>query len=149
MAEAQRNQARYCAICGNDATSHGPPIERFGEPFCCEEHAEQFAKEVQAARIQAAALAVQEPDVRQPEKPIARGPVQQGWRRYVKLGACCGAPLLALVILAGGGGALLGSAGALLPYLAALACPLGMYFLMRGMSKMERKEDPQNRGEEK
>jgi predicted phage tail protein len=79
----------------------------------------------------------QEPEVRQPDKAVARAPKQQGWKRYLKLGACCGAPLLVVLLLAGGGGALLGAAGAFLPYLAALACPLGMYFMMRGMWKME------------
>ncbi|MGH7419574.1 MAG: DUF2933 domain-containing protein [Candidatus Rokuibacteriota bacterium] len=49
------------------------------------------------------------------------------------MGACCGLPLLALVFLAGGGGALLGAGAAVLPLLAVLACPLGMFFMMRAM----------------
>jgi hypothetical protein len=39
------------------------------------------------------------------------------------------------LVLVGGTGALAGAAGAALPFLAMLACPLGMYFMMRGMSK--------------
>ncbi|MGH7417424.1 MAG: DUF2933 domain-containing protein, partial [Candidatus Rokuibacteriota bacterium] len=53
--------------------------------------------------------------------------------RLLKLGACGGLPILALVFLAGGGGALLGAGAAVLPVLALLACPLGMFFMMRGM----------------
>jgi hypothetical protein len=45
-------------------------------------------------------------------------------------------PLLAIVVLLGGGGAVLGRASALIPVAAALACPLGMYFMMRAMSNM-------------
>jgi hypothetical protein len=56
------------------------------------------------------------------------------WKMALKMALCCGAPLLALVVLAGGGGLLLGAAGSVLPLLAALACPIGMYFMMRGMS---------------
>jgi hypothetical protein len=63
------------------------------------------------------------------------GAKSSGWKQYLKLGFCCGAPLLALIVLAGGGGALLGAAGAVLPLLAFLACPLAMYFMMRGMSR--------------
>jgi len=148
MTEAQR-EVRHCAICGKDATATSAVIDRFGEAFCSEEHAEQFVKEVRAVRVQAAAVAVQEPEVRQPDTAAACAPNRQGWKRYLKLGACCGVPLLALVVLAGGGGALLGAAGALLPFLAVLACPLGMYFMMRGMSKMEHRENLKDKGEEK
>jgi hypothetical protein len=49
------------------------------------------------------------------------------------MAACCGLPLLVLVLLAGGGGALLGAGAAVLPLLAVLACPLGMLFMMRAM----------------
>jgi len=58
-------------------------------------------------------------------------------------------PILVLVFLAGGGGALLGAAGALLPFLVALACPIGMYFMMRGMMKTGQQENPKDKGEEK
>ena len=146
------SEGRYCALCGVDADINGPGTERFGEAFCSEGHAEEFVREVKAARVQAAAaLAAQAPDteVQQAETQAAGTPKQQGWKRYLKWGACCGAPLLALVVLAGGGGALLGATGAVLPYLAFLACPIGMYFMMRGMSKTGQKENPQDKGDEK
>lgn len=59
----------------------------------------------------------------------------------LKLGACCAAPILALAILvpllqgkATGFGAI---AGNLLYFAALLACPLGMYFMMRSMQRMQ------------
>ncbi|MGH7378256.1 MAG: DUF2933 domain-containing protein, partial [Candidatus Methylomirabilales bacterium] len=58
----------------------------------------------------------------------------------LKMGACCGGALLlfALVpLVAGGGGALAGVGVSLLSIAALLACPLGMYFMMRGMQRME------------
>ena len=78
------------------------------------------------------------------------GPAQAKWslKRLLGLGACCAAPLLAGAVFAGGGGALLGAAGAVLPFLAALACPLGMYFMMRSMSKMgQENSDDKGKGE--
>jgi len=62
-------------------------------------------------------------------------PPVKGWdlRRALKIGACCGVPLLVLAFLAAGGGALLGSGAAVLSVLALLACPLGMFFMMRAM----------------
>ena len=148
----KRPAERYCVFCGGDAEGHGHATERFGEVFCSDGHAEEFVDEVRAARIQAAALRTAEPattETARPEQPAARAPKQQGWKRYLKMGACCGLPLLALVFLAGGGGALLGAAGALLPLLAVLACPLGMYFMMRSMAKMEHKENPEDKREQK
>lgn len=149
-ARVKKPGERYCAVCGADANVYGLAIERFGEVFCSERHAEEFVEQVRTARIQAAAagLAVQtsEPEVQHPETSAA--PKPQGWKRYLKLGACCGAPLLALVILAGGGGAVLGAAGATLPLLAALACPIAMYFMMRGMMKMGHQENPKEKGGE-
>jgi len=56
---------------------------------------------------------------------------------------------LALVFLLGGGSAVLGAAGAFLPALALLACPLGMYFMMRAMTKMEHKEHGGDRREQR
>lgn len=44
--------------------------------------------------------------------------------RLLKLGVCCGAPLLVLLLLGAGAGAAV---------LALLACPLGMFFMLRGM----------------
>ena len=120
-------QARYCAFCGAEAGQEGAP-ERFGEIFCSDAHAEEFVKGVRAVRVQTAVAGgaeVQRTDGT--AKPW-------DWKMALKMAVCCGAPLLVLVVLAGGGGALLGAAGALLPLLALLACPLGMYFMMRGRS---------------
>ena len=100
--------------------------------FCSQSHADEFVQKVQAARIQAAVSA----------------PTQWDWKRYVKLGICIGAPLLALLVLAGGGSAVLGAAGTLLPVLAFLACPLAMYFLMRSMTKTDQSEKREGKGEE-
>ncbi len=139
-----------CPVCGVEVFS--PTEIRFGEPFCSLSHAEEFVEKVRAARIQeAAAHAVQvaEPEVQHPEVLAPGAPQRRDWKHYLKMGACCGVPLLALVFLTGGAGAVLGAAGAFLPFLAALACPLGMYFLMRGMWKMERKESPNDKDEGK
>jgi len=52
---------------------------------------------------------------------------------------CCAGPLLLLLILPAFGisvgGFLGGLVGSLFPILAVLACPLGMYFMMRGMQR--------------
>lgn len=151
-ARAKKPEPRYCAVCGADANVHGLAVERFGEVFCSDGHAEEFVKEVRATRIQtAAALAAQAPETeaQRPETTASGAPKPQGWKRYLKLGACCAVPMLALVVLAGGGGVLLGAAGAVLPLLLVLACPIGMYFAMRGMSKMEQHGNPKDKGEEK
>lgn len=151
-ARAKKPEPRYCAVCGADANVHGLAVERFGEVFCSDGHAEEFVKEVRASRVQAAASALAvSPAPAEVERPEGQAPaVPKGdWKRYLKLGACCGAPLLALVVLAGGGGALLGAAGAVLPLLLVLACPIGMYFMMRGMSKTGQKGNPHDKGDEK
>jgi hypothetical protein len=127
---------RYCALCGQQADPGAPAIDRFGEAFCSEAHAQEFVQAVRTARVQAAAAAV--PATTQVERADAAEPEaarRSSWKGLVKMGLCCGLPILALVVLAGGGGALLGAASGLLPVLALLACPLGMYFMMRAMSK--------------
>jgi hypothetical protein len=62
----------------------------------------------------------------------------------LKLGACCAAPILALAILVpflrGGDTGLAAIGGNLLYFAALLACPLGMYFMMRHMGRMQRRE---------
>ncbi|MBI1734008.1 MAG: DUF2933 domain-containing protein [Candidatus Rokubacteria bacterium] len=127
---------RYCAFCGQEVVDAQPLPERFGEVFCSGGHAEEFASGVRAARVQAAAaadaVAVTKPETDGPPAPAA---TPGGWKMALKMAACCGLPILALMVLAGGGGALLGAAGAALPLLAVLACPLGMFFMMRGMMK--------------
>jgi hypothetical protein len=74
---------------------------------------------------------------------------QRDWKAVLGKALCWGAPLVVIaLVLAGGTGALVGWAGAALPFLAALACPLGMYFMMRGMAKMDHgnaKDKPEDR----
>ncbi len=139
----------HCPICGIEVSS--PADTRFGEAFCSPAHAEAFVEKVQAARVEAAAArALQRADTEQLPSTLAVGVAKpRDWKHYVKMGACIGAPVLALVFVASGGGAVLGWAGTLLPVLAFVACPLAMYFLMRSMRKMGHPGDHQNRGEEK
>ncbi|MEX2222879.1 MAG: DUF2933 domain-containing protein [Candidatus Rokuibacteriota bacterium] len=119
-----------CAYCGTDLDGAAPAPRRFGEPFCSDAHADAFAEEARAARIERATSS-------DPTSALAAGggPASSRWdlKRTLKMAACCGLPLLALVFLAGGGGALLGAGAAVLPLLAVLACPLGMFFMMRAM----------------
>lgn len=137
-AAAQAGPARYCGYCGMEIDGAGSP-ERFGELFCSEVHAEEFVKGVRTARVQAAATPetalTPRADQAAAEPPAGGTAKPWTWKTALKMAACCGAPLLALVLLAGGGGALLGAAGAALPLLLALACPLGMFFMMRAMMK--------------
>ncbi len=139
----------HCPICGIEVSF--PDDTRFGEAFCSLAHADVFTRKVQAARVEAAAArAVETRDTEQRPNPLVVGaPKPRDWKHYIKMGACIAAPVLALVFVAGGGGAVLGWAGAVLPVLAILACPLAMYFLMRSMTKMGHPGDHQNRGEEK
>ncbi len=120
----------YCAYCGTDLDRAAEVPRRFGEPFCSDAHADAFVQEARAARIESAPSAGQPADV-----APSRGQATSGWglKRTLKMAACCGLPFLAIVLLAGGGGAMLGAGVAVLPYLATLACPLGMFFMMRGM----------------
>jgi hypothetical protein len=129
IVEPTVKEESYCTYCGVELDRAAAPT-RFGEPFCSDAHAEAFVQEARAARIESAAGVDQTTDA-----APARGPASSGWdlKRVLKMGACCGLPLLALVFLAGGGGALLGAGAAVLPLLAVLACPLGMFFMMRAM----------------
>ena len=130
IVEPTVKEESYCTHCGVDLDRAAAAPKRFGEPFCSDAHAEAFVQEARAARIESAASVDQTTDA-----APARGPASSGWnlKRVLKMGACCGLPLLALVFLAGGGGALLGAGAAVLPLLAVLACPLGMFFMMRAM----------------
>jgi len=145
-------KARSCALCGEVANVHGLAIERFGEAFCSEGHAEELVARVREARVQAAAARAFEAsttEIARVEASADAMPKPRDWRRSLKLGACCAVPMLALLVLAGGGGVLLGAAGAILPLLAVLACPLGMYFMMRGMMKMGQAQHPNEQSEKK
>ncbi len=127
--------ARYCALCGQPAGSGESALDRFGEAFCSAAHAEKFVRTVRAARVQAAVTA--ETAVERPGCHMAGTVPKRDWKAVLGKALCRGVPLLVVaLVLAGGTGALVGWAGAALPFLAVLACPLGMYFMMRGMSKM-------------
>lgn len=121
-----------CAFCGTELEGGEAAVRRFGKPFCSEAHGEAFASEVRVARAEATAGPPAGDPGEEGQTP-ERGGGQWSLGRLLKLGACCGLPILALVFLAGGGGALLGAGAAVLPVLALLACPLGMFFMMRGM----------------
>src|SRR5574341_1273232 len=78
-----------------------------------------------------------------PPSGAAKAPVgtpmkSGGITGFLKMAACCGGMLLLLpalgLVSAGGIAAVAGSA---LSVAAVLACPIGMYFMMRGMGKRE------------
>lgn len=124
----------HCAYCGHAIDLSAPASERFGEQFCSEAHAEQFAEGVRSARIGAAARRGTAGST------CSLPPLgQRHWKDYLKRGACWGAPLLLLAIpLFWTGSAWGATGGSLLGVLALLACPLGMYFMMRAMGQTNR-----------
>ncbi len=61
---------KYCPICGREVPDLS--INRFGEYFDSEEHAEQYVKEVRAARTAAAAPTGQ-PVLQETPRPRRRG----------------------------------------------------------------------------
>ncbi len=133
--------ARHCAYCGHLLAHDLVAPERFGEPFCSETHAEEFVAGVRAARIEA--VAGRERTQRQNVITGVAGHGlqrhgQRGWTGRLQRAACWGAPillLLAIPLIWNGGWVARG--GSLLGVLALLACPLGMYFMMRSMMTMQ------------
>ena len=126
---------RYCARCGRTVDPGEAAVDRFGEAFCSEAHAEEFVQAVRVARVQAVIKA--ETAVKRPGGPAAGVVSQRDWKAVLGKVLCWGAPLFVVAfVLVRGTGAVLGVGGAVLPFLAALACPLGMYFMMRGMFTM-------------
>ena len=130
----------YCPICGTRPDGIARTIERFGEVFCSEAHADEFTRAVRAVRVQAAIVRM--------DGACEHGSgasAASGWTARLGRLLCWGGPALALVamglILSGGGGLLLGAARGALPFLAALACPVGMYLMMRSMSKKGHRDD--------
>ena len=131
----------HCAYCGHAVRDGAPAIKRFGEPFCSESHAEEFVGGVRAARIEAAARA------ETPAPACALAPSgQRTWKNYLKQGACWGPPLLLVLAipLFWSGRAAAVAGGSILSLLALLACPLGMFFMMRAMSNMSHGGQPQS-----
>ena len=139
LSEETTELEHHCAYCGRAVSENTPVIERFGERFCSQDHAAEFAGGVRAARIQAAAGTEKAPSGW--AMPLA---AQRTWKDYVKRGACWGAPLLLLlaVPLFWTGNAAVATGGSILSVLAFLACPLGMYFMMRGMGGMGQRQQP-------
>jgi hypothetical protein len=127
----------HCAYCGHAVADNVAAPQRFGDRFCSDEHADEFAKGARAARIDAAARRVEAGDGSATACAGAPGG-QQSWQGRLKRAACWGAPLLLLLampLLWTGGWAAAG--GSLLSVLALLACPIGMYFMMRSMTGMQ------------
>ena len=130
----------YCPVCGRDAAD--PALHRFGEYFCSEAHVAEFAGGVRrrgGATAEAARRVT--PAEATPSAPKKGGP----WS-LLKMGACCGGALLLFALIplvAGTGGAFAAVGSSVLTLAALLACPLGMYFMMRGMRRMDhRGEEP-------
>jgi hypothetical protein len=135
--EKTATTAGYCAYCGIAVTDAMPPIERFGEQFCSEAHAEQFTAGVRNLRLQAAARGEA---ASQSCGLLSSGP--RTWKDYLKRAACWGAPVLLLLAipLFWTGSTVAATGGSVLTALAFLACPLGMYFMMRAMGTMNHAE---------
>ena len=140
--ERTTETGRHCAYCGLAVRDDTPAIERFDERFCSEAHAEEFASGVRTARMQAAART----ETASPSCALpSAGP--RSWNYYLKRGACWGAPLLVLLAipLFWGGSAAAATGGSILSALALLACPLGMYFMMRAMGNMNHGGPPETK----
>ncbi|MEK6717645.1 MAG: hypothetical protein AABZ16_09160 [candidate division NC10 bacterium] len=131
----------FCPICGREATD--PSLKRFGEYFCSEAHVAEYAREVrskQATETTAIATVTgADATASQTTGTLEPGQAPQkkaGMGSFLKMAACCGGMLLLLpalgLVSAGGLAAVAGSA---LSVAAVLACPIGMYFMMRGMMK--------------
>ena len=145
----------HCGSCGVPLADDVAAPQRFGERFCSESHADEFATGVRAARIDAAARRVDEDaePAATHEMACALSPGgQRDWRARLKRAACWGAPallLLAMPLIWSGGWAAAG--GSFLSMLALVACPLGMYFMMRSMAGMQQShgaQDAERRKEE-
>src|SRR2546422_11233615 len=133
LSEKTTESKRHCAYCGLAVRDDMPAIKRFGEQFCSEAHAEEFVTGVRNARMRAAART--ETASSSCALPSTG---QRSWKDYLKRGACWGAPLLLLLAipLFWSGNATAATGGSILSALALLACPLGMFFMMRAMGNM-------------
>jgi hypothetical protein len=139
---AATRETRFCAYCGHPVPADQPRIERFGQPFCSHVHAEDFTSGVRNARMTEAAakpLASTPPAAATCSMPPAG---QRTWSDYLKRGACWGAPLLLLLALPllWSGNSIAAAGGSLLSLAALLACPIGMFFMMRAMTSMNRSQ---------
>ena len=137
MTTTSSDMATHCAYCGRLIATEADPPERFGERFCSAAHAEEFVAGVRGARMAKAAQAEDRAAIEVGKACDLATSSQSNWRGSLKRGICWAAPLLALIAIPlvwTGGWAATG--GSLLTLLALLACPLGMYFMMRGMMNM-------------
>jgi hypothetical protein len=141
--------ARHCAFCGQAVVDAAGVPERFGEAFCSEAHADEFATGVRAARVQLAAAMDVAPTAKAATSTAPAAPAKSGHLKMaLTMGACCIAPLLVAVVFAGGASAVYGAAAGVLPLLAGLACPLGMFFMMRAMMKHGKGDSRQGQDKE-
>jgi hypothetical protein len=65
------------------------------------------------------------------------GQEQKKWtlKGILMMALCCVAPLLLILAISLSGISLVGATGTLLPFIVLLACPVGMYFMIRMMNK--------------
>ncbi|MBI4571712.1 MAG: hypothetical protein HY713_00285 [candidate division NC10 bacterium] len=145
----------YCPFCGRDASD--PSLKRFGEYFCSEEHVAEYAREARSKQTTEVSpittVAEADDSASQTTGPLEPGQTPQkkgGIGGFWKMAACCGGMLLllpALGLVNLGGVAAVG--GSLLSLVAVLACPIGMYLMMRMMMKQgQGRAQPQADGRE-
>ena len=123
----------YCPICGRDGDTS---LKRFGHLFCSEAHVAQFASQrrANAELSETSPTPVEAKGQGEAGNAMACGIGTKGGLR--KMGWCLAGGvglLIAIPLIATGG--LAATAGSLLSVVAFLACPIGMYFMMRGMMK--------------
>lgn len=122
----------HCAYCGQPIATDQPAIERFGEPLCSARHAEEFTAGVRAARVD---VAVGRPVHSHADaRPTRRLGLR--WGGWIAGAVALG--LLGVAFVGGTSGVnpIVPVGGFLLTALLLLACPLAMYFMMRGMGGM-------------
>jgi hypothetical protein len=133
----------YCPICGMDAAD--PSLKRFEKYFCSEAHVAEYARELRAKQAaEPTAIVPGAGTEASPPQAMGRVDVQAQQKKtgiggFLKMAACCGGMLLllpALGLVNLGGVAAVG--GSLLSLVAVLACPIGMYLMMRTMMKQEK-----------
>ena len=150
MTTTSSDAATHCAYCGRPVPVEADAPERFGERFCSAADAEEFVAGVRGARMAKAAHAEDRATMEAGKACALTTSSQPSWRDSLKRGICWAAPLLALIAIPlvwSGGWAATG--GSLLTLLALLACPVGMYFMMRGMMTMHQDgESPGKRPKE-
>ena len=150
MTTTSSDVVTHCAYCGRLIATEVDAPERFGERFCSAAHAEEFVAGVRGARMAKAVHAEDRAAIEVGKGCALTTASQPSWRDSLKRGICWAAPLLALIVIPlvwSGGWAATG--GSLLTLLALLACPVGMYFMMRGMVTMHQDgESPGKRPKE-